>query len=102
MPVKPEDAATKPDAPLHNPEPDAHGTSGSREPTDPVERADRRRENQKNVDVSVERDGTVKQKPHGNMDETLIPKGKDHPEQGPYTPEHDRIDPDLAPDKDAC
>jgi hypothetical protein len=25
----------------------------------------------------------VKQKPHGNMDKTLIPKGKDHPEQVP-------------------
>ncbi|MFP3647485.1 hypothetical protein [Paraburkholderia sp. SIMBA_054] len=37
------------------------------------------------------------QKPHGNIDETLIPEGKDNPDQGPYMPEHDHVDPDLQP-----
>jgi len=72
--------------------------SRKQEPADPVERADRRRDSVKDGDVTVERDGTVRQKPHGNMDDTLVPKGREHPEQGPYTPEHDHIDPDLEPD----
>jgi hypothetical protein len=67
------------------------------EPSDPVERAEQRKRSQENGDVSVGRDGTVRQKPHGNMDETLIPQGKDHPEQGPYTPGHDHVDPDVEP-----
>ncbi len=94
MPVIPDNPVTTADAPSNN-------ASGSTEPADPVERADRRRENQKDGDVSVEPDGTVKQKPHGNMDETLIPKGKDPLEHGACAPEHDRIDSDLAPDKKA-
>jgi hypothetical protein len=100
MPVVPDNPVTTPDAPSHG-APEARRDSRSAEPADPVERADRRRENENEGDVSVERDGTVKQKPHGNMDETLVPKGKDHPEQGPYPPEHDGIDPDLAPDDKA-
>jgi hypothetical protein len=68
---------------------------------DPVERADRRRESQTDHDVTIERDGKVVQKPHGNMDETLIPSSKDHPEQGPYEPEHDQLDPALHPDPQA-
>lgn len=32
------------------------------------------------------------------IDETLVPKGKDHPEEGPYVPEHDGVDPDTSPD----
>ena len=102
MPVIPDNPVTTPDALSHKAQPENHrdsNSSNSTEPADPVERADRRREVEKEGDVSVERDGTVKQKPHGNMDDTLIPKGKDHPEQGPYIPEHDGIDPDLAPDK---
>jgi hypothetical protein len=31
------------------------------------------------------------------MDASLVPKGKDHPEQGPYQPEHDHLDPDVEP-----
>jgi hypothetical protein len=92
---------TPPDANSNRAQPERRGDSRTQEPADPVERADQRRENLKDGDVSVEDDGAVKQKPHGNMDDTLIPKGKDHPEEGPYTPEHDRIDPDLAPDDDA-
>ncbi|CAB3653190.1 hypothetical protein [Paraburkholderia phenoliruptrix] len=69
----------------------------NQEPSDPVERADQRREQLRDGDVKVKSDGTVEQRPHGNMDATLIPKGKDHPSQGPYTPEHDHVDPDLEP-----
>ena len=69
----------------------------NQEPSDPVERADQRRKQLRDGDVKVKSDGTVEQRPHGNMDATLIPKGKDHPSQGPYTPEHDHVDPDLEP-----
>jgi hypothetical protein len=69
--------------------------------SDPVERADRRRESERTHDVTVERDGKVSQEPHGNMDETLVPSGKDHPEQGPYEPGHDELDPALQPDPQA-
>jgi len=65
---------------------------------DPVERADARRNAQRDGDVDVRPDGIVQQKPHGNMDSTLLPKGKDHPEQGPYEPEHDKKVPDVDPD----
>ncbi|WP_338944070.1 hypothetical protein [Paraburkholderia sp. 22B1P] len=37
------------------------------------------------------------QKPHGNMDEMLIPKGKDPPEQDPCVPKQDRVDPGSPP-----
>ena len=82
---------------------DAQHESSAQEPyesdfTDPVERADRRRESVTDGDVEVDADGTVRQKPHGNMDATLVPRGKEHPEQGPYVPEHDRVDPDVDPD----
>ena len=68
------------------------------EPSDPVERADQRRETMEEHDVTVKSDGTVKQRVHGNMDATQVPKGKEHPSEGPYTPEHDHVDPDLEPD----
>ncbi|MGF6768710.1 hypothetical protein P3T18_001180 [Paraburkholderia sp. GAS199] len=68
------------------------------EPSDPVERADQRRQASVNADVKEKPDGTVEQQPHGNMDETRVPKGKDHPESGPYVPEHDLVDPDSSPD----
>jgi hypothetical protein len=67
------------------------------EPSDPVERADDRRKALGEGDVREKRDGTIEQREHGNMDASLVPKGKDHPEQGPYTPEHDHVDPDLEP-----
>jgi hypothetical protein len=69
--------------------------------TDPVERADHRRESEYEHDVTIERDGQVTQEPHGNMDETSVPSGKDHPEQGPHAPEHDQRDPALQPDPQA-
>ncbi|MDR5829308.1 hypothetical protein P9250_15580 [Caballeronia sp. LP006] len=68
------------------------------EPSDPVERADQRREAIGKGDVKEKADGTIEQREHGNMDASLVPKGKDHPEQGPYTPENDHIDPDVDPD----
>jgi hypothetical protein len=72
----------------------------SNEPSDPVERADKRREAIGTGDVKENADGTIEQREHGSMDASLVPKGKDHPEQGPYTPEHDHVDPDLEPDDD--
>ncbi|MFL9912170.1 hypothetical protein PQR75_43630 [Paraburkholderia fungorum] len=71
------------------------------EPSDPVERADQRRQSTRDNDVHVKRDGTVEQRAHGNMDETMVPKGKDHPEERPYVPEHDHLDPDLEPAADS-
>ncbi|MDR5816019.1 MULTISPECIES: hypothetical protein [unclassified Caballeronia] len=68
------------------------------EPSDPVERADQRREELGAGDVDEKPDGTIRQREHGNMDASLVPKGKDHPEEGAYTPEHDHKDPDLEPD----
>lgn len=68
------------------------------EPSDPVERADQRREKLGAGDVEEKADGTIRQREHGNMDASLVPKGKDHPEEGAYTPEHDHKDPDLEPD----
>ncbi len=70
------------------------------EPSDPVERADQRRQALGHGDVTQKPDGAIEQRPHGNMDETVVPKGKDHPEQGPYVPEHDGVDPDTS--ADAC
>ncbi|KMZ11176.1 hypothetical protein BHUM_06221 [Candidatus Burkholderia humilis] len=69
------------------------------EPSDSVERADKRREalGDGDGDVKQKGDGTIEQREHGNMDASLVPKGKDHPEQGPYVPEHDHKDPDLEP-----
>ncbi|WP_116138538.1 hypothetical protein [Trinickia diaoshuihuensis] len=69
----------------------------SQEPADPVERADARRAKQQDGDVKVTPE-RVEQRPHGNMDTTLTPKGKDHPEQGPYEPVHDKVVPDTDPD----
>jgi hypothetical protein len=69
----------------------------NKEPSDPVERADQRRQSSGTGDVSVESDGSVKQKPHGSMDATIVPPGPEHPEQGPYIPEHDHVDPDVEP-----
>jgi hypothetical protein len=66
------------------------------EPADPVARADARREQRQDRDVKVTSKG-VEQRPHGNMDPTLIPKGKDHPEQGPYEPVNDKVVPDTDP-----
>jgi hypothetical protein len=68
------------------------------EPSDPVERADKRRQEVGNGDVEQKPDGTIRQREHGSMDASLVPKGKDHPDEGPYTPEHDHKDPDLEPD----
>jgi hypothetical protein len=31
------------------------------------------------------------------MDATIVPPGPEHPEQGPYIPEHDHVDPDVEP-----
>lgn len=70
----------------------------NREPSDPVERADQRREARGDGDIIKKPDGTIEQRPHGNMDETLVPKGKDHPDEDPYVPEHDLVDPDTSPD----
>lgn len=68
------------------------------EPSDPVERADQRRATHADGnDVRVEKDGTVTQREHGSIDETMTPKGKEHPSEGPYTPEHDGVDPDFEP-----
>ena len=67
------------------------------EPSDPVERADERRKALGEGDVRVKGDGTIEQHEHGNIDPTLVPKGKDNPEEGPFVPEHDHVDPDLEP-----
>ncbi|WP_250515442.1 hypothetical protein [Caballeronia sp. INDeC2] len=67
------------------------------EPSDPVERADERRKTLGEGDVKEKADGTIEQREHGNMDASLVPKGKEHPDEGPYTPEHDHIDPDVEP-----
>jgi hypothetical protein len=71
------------------------------EPSDPVERADKRREKLGPGDIEEKRDGTIEQREHGNMDASLVPKGKDHPDEGPYAPEHDHVDPDLEPDSES-
>lgn len=68
-----------------------------KEPADPVERADERRARQQDGDVKVTPDG-VQQRRHGSMDATQVPKGKEHPEQGPYEPVHDKVVPDTDPD----
>ncbi|WP_408234791.1 MULTISPECIES: hypothetical protein [Paraburkholderia] len=67
------------------------------EPSDPVERADQRRQSTQDRDVKLRPDGTVEQREHGSMDASMLPKGKDHPDEGPYVPEHDHVDPDLEP-----
>ncbi|MGF6768689.1 hypothetical protein P3T18_001159 [Paraburkholderia sp. GAS199] len=67
-------------------------------PSDQVERADDRRATLGNGDVKEESDGIIRQRPHGNMDETLVPRGKSYPEQQPYVPEHDVVGPDSSPD----
>jgi hypothetical protein len=59
------------------------------EPSDPVERADQRREKLGAGDIAQKPDGTIEQKEHGSMDASLVPRGKDRPELGPYVPEHD-------------
>jgi len=46
----------------------------------------------------VQRDDTVAREPLENIDETLIPSGKDHREPGPSVPDHDQLDPALQPD----
>lgn len=68
------------------------------EPSDPVERADQRREALGDGEITQKADGTIEPRPHGNMDETLVPKGKDHPDEGPHVPEHDGADPGSSPD----
>ena len=67
------------------------------EPADPVERADARRARQHGNDVKVTSEG-VEQRGHGNMDATQVPKGKEHPKEGPYEPVHDKVVPDTDPD----
>ncbi|MFM0630819.1 hypothetical protein [Paraburkholderia xenovorans] len=69
----------------------------SHEPSDPVERADQRRHSPGSRDVTIEPDGSVRQKPHGNMDETMVPAKPEHPDEGPVVPEHDHVDPDVEP-----
>jgi hypothetical protein len=71
------------------------------EPSDPVERADKRRKELGSGDILEKPDGTIKQREHGNIDPTLVPKGKEHPNEGPYVPEHDLVDPDTSPDASA-
>jgi len=71
------------------------------EPSDPVERADKRREDLGAGDIVQKPDGTIEQKAHGNMDASLVPKGMDHPEVGPYVPEHDHVDPEVEPERQA-
>ncbi|HEY2022068.1 hypothetical protein [Paraburkholderia sp.] len=65
------------------------------------ERADpARRESAEDRDeVSVDKDGKVRQKGHGNMDETMIPQ-KPEPGRGPYEPAPDHLDnpKDVEPD----
>jgi hypothetical protein len=78
-------------------EPNRKEKAMNQKPSDPVERADQRREELGDGDVEVNSDGKVEQRPHGNMDTTLLAKDKDHPSEGPYTPEHDHVDPDLEP-----
>ncbi|MDR5755272.1 MULTISPECIES: hypothetical protein [unclassified Caballeronia] len=51
------------------------------EPFDPVERADKRRKELDDGDVKQKPDGTNEQNEHGSMDASLVPKGKDNPEQ---------------------
>jgi hypothetical protein len=70
------------------------------EPSDPVERADKRREAIGDGDVIKKPDGTIEQKEHGSMDASLVPKGKDHPEQGAYQPEQDHLYPDSKPESE--
>ncbi|MDR5763159.1 MULTISPECIES: hypothetical protein [unclassified Caballeronia] len=67
------------------------------EPSDPLERADERRKALGEGDIKEKGDGTIEQREHGNIDPTLVPKGKDHSEEGPYVPEHDHVDLDLEP-----
>jgi hypothetical protein len=67
------------------------------EPSDPVKRADERRKALGEGDVKEKRDGTIEQREHGNIDPSLVPKGKEHPGEGPFAPEHDHVDPDLEP-----
>jgi hypothetical protein len=43
------------------------------------------------------RDGTIEQLEHGDIDPSPVPKGKEDPDEGPYAPEHDHVDPDLEP-----
>ncbi len=50
-----------------------------REPSDPVERADKRRESIVDPDTGVASDRTVHQREHGSMDASLVAKEKDHP-----------------------
>lgn len=97
MPVLPNDYVTPPDANGDTGKDFSSVEQRNEAPSDPVEMAEQRKRAVQDGDVSVEADGSVHQRPHGSMDETLLAKGKDHPEQGPYTPEHDHVDPDLEP-----
>ena len=100
MPVLPNDPGTRPNVSADEGSDLSAAEQRNEAPNDPVEMAEQRKDAVKDGDVSVESDGTVHQKPHGNMDETLLAKGKDQPGQGPYVPEHDHVDPDLEPAKD--
>ena len=42
-------------------------------------------------DVSIDNDGTVRQKGHGNMDQTMIPQ-KPEPDRPPYEPAPGSLD----------
>ncbi|MCG1056004.1 hypothetical protein KQH49_14175 [Mycetohabitans sp. B5] len=42
-------------------------------------------------EVTVDKDGKVHQKGHGNMDETMIPQ-KPEPDRGPYQPPPGHLD----------
>lgn len=61
----------------------------ARSPADEADPA--RRSPREGDDVSVDRDGRVQQKPHGNMDETMIPQ-KPEPRKGPYAPARGHLD----------
>ena len=53
------------------------------EPSDPVERADERRQSIRDRDVHIDRDGTVHQREHGNMDASQVPKERTIRNRGP-------------------
>lgn len=48
-------------------------------------------------DVTIEPDGSLRQKPHGDMDETMVLAETEHQAEGPTVPEHDHFDPVVKP-----
>jgi hypothetical protein len=68
------------------------------EPSDPVSAPVNATEPLVTGTSSRKQDGTIEKRPHGNTDETLVPKGKGNPQAGPYVPEHHGVDPDTSRD----